>query len=247
MTNSLPKISQPLYELTLPSNGKKIRYRPFLSKEEKILLMALEGNDTKEINLAIKQILNNCLQTQDVDVDSLPTFDIEYFFLNLRSKSVGETVKIIFKGRENTECEECKKSKPVEIKLSDVSVVRDPKNSNTIQLTDDITIILKYPTLEFLSDHRIDNHSPGAAAAIFEAVADSISKIYTKDGKEYDVKDYDRKDLLEFLEGLSIQQFAKIEEFFDSLPKLSYEVNLDCKVCGAKESHKIEGLQSFFG
>ena len=230
---TLPKIATPKHTLKLPSDGRSIKYRPFLVKEEKILLMAVESENEKEISNAVKNIIRNCIEGEDFDIDDLSTFDIEYLFLNLRSKSVGETVKLNFK------CEECEEECLVGINLSEIEVERTEGHNSKIQLTDEIGIVMKYPTFSITDSPEVEKNP-------LEMVNLCIDKIY--DTKSvYNAKDSSKEELSEFIESLNQQQFQKIQGFFETMPKLRKEVKFKCSKCEKENAVVIERLQDFFG
>ena len=235
----LPKISTPTYELELPSNGKKIKYRPFLVKEEKILIMALESEDSKQITNAIIQILNECILSRGVKVSNLATFDIEYLFLNIRAKSVGEV------GKFQVICPEDKITLiPVEIDLTTVEVQVDDKHTNNVVLDESrkLGIVMKYPTLK-LVPMGIDKEMN--ADKIFDLMVSCIDHIYEGD-KIYPAKDSTKAELVEFFNNLNTDQFALIRKFFDEMPRLRHTL----KVVNPKTKKESEvtftGLQDFF-
>lgn len=236
----LPKINVPVHYLTLESTGQEIKYRPFLVKEEKILTLALASEEPKQIETAIKQIINNCILEDDIDIDSLPLFDIENIFLHLRMKSVGEIINIKLLGLENAECEECKKEKEIELNLEEVGLKKDPNHSNKIDLGHGIGLVMKYPTGKIVSGNE-----PAKIEMVFDMILDCIECVYDAESQT-DASSVERSELEEFLEHLNTEQMRRIESFFDTMPKLSHTINLECEECGKKETHVLEGLQSFF-
>jgi uncharacterized protein (UPF0179 family) len=240
---ALPKLDVPIYELTLHSTGKKISYRPFLVKEEKILLMAMEGGDEKEITTAIKQVINNCILNDEIDVETLPLFDIEYILLNLRARSMGDVVKIAY---ERKDCPE-EKCKPVEIEVNvnEIEIKKDPSHDPKIQLTNDVGVIMKYPDMVMMTKYSGGFEDQGAEQA-FDLIIKSIESVYDEDNV-YSKSDYTPKELKEFVEGFSQEQFSKIEEFFNTMPKMYKDVDFNCTKCGYKEEIRLEGLAGFFG
>jgi hypothetical protein len=240
---ALPKLDVPIYELELPSTEETISYRPFLVKEEKILLMAMEGEDQKEITKAIKQIINNCIVSEPaLKVDKLPLFDIEFILLNLRSRSMGDMIKTSYsrRGCEDPDC------KPIEfeIDIGTISVHKDPEHTNKIELTDSIGIIMKYPDVNLMAG--MGNISEIKTDDAFDMIVKCIDKIYDED-EVSNQKDYTPKELKAWIESLTQEQFAKIEKFFNTVPKMYKDVKFNCKKCGYKEDIRIEGLASFFG
>ena len=231
----LPVINAPHYELTIPSTGQSIQYRPFLVKEEKILLMANEGGESVEMIRAMKQIIGNCIQG-DYNTDNMPLFDVEYIFLKLRSKSVNEMSEVGFK------CPSCEIVNKVAIDLSKVEVTTTENHSNKIDLTDNVGLIMKYPQLDSINISDLESTD---VDTIFDVVSSCIDSIYQ--GEEiYDSKDYTKDEIAEFINNLTQQQFQNIQEFFDTMPKLTHTVPYDCSKCEYNEPLVLEGLQNFF-
>ena len=238
----LPKINTPTYELTLPSNGKKIKYRPFLVREEKILIMALETEDQKQITSAIIQILTACIMTRGVKLNELATFDIEYLFLNVRSKSVGETISL------NLICPDDEKtSVEVSIDLDSIKVKKDKSHTNTIKLDDTLSMKMKYPSLDQFIQTNFDvNESKGSQLEqSFDLISQCIDTIYS-DEEAWPAAESSKKELSEFLEQLNTTQFQDIENFFETMPKLSYDVKVTNPKTKKKSTVTLEGLASFF-
>jgi hypothetical protein len=240
---ALPKLDVPIYDLKLPSNNKKVSYRPFLVKEEKILLMAMEGEDEGEITTAIKQIINNCIVSKGIEVEKLPLFDIEYLLLNLRGRSMGDIVKTNYTRKSCPE-ENCK---PVEIEIdvSTVKVHKDKTHNPKIQLDDKIGIIMKYPDIEMMTKYGgmvIKEKTEDA----FELIIKCIESVYDED-TVYSKSDYTPDEIKEFVEGFTQDQFKRVEHFFNTLPKMYKDVEFNCERCGYKEEMRLEGLASFFG
>ena len=237
----LPKISTPTYELELPSTGKTVRYRPFLVKEEKVLLIALESEDTKEITNAIKAVIKSCVLTKGIKVESLPTFDIEYLFLNIRGKSVGETIEV------NLICPddgitEVKK----EIPIDDIQIQRTDGHSNQIKLDDNIMMEMKYPSLEQFIKNNFDfSDNANQMDQSFELIGTCIDKIYTEE-EVWSTADCTKKELTEFLESMNSSQFKEIENFFETMPKLSHSVKITNPKTKKESDVVLEGLASFF-
>lgn len=237
---SLPKLDKPIYRVELESTQRTIKYRPFLVKEEKIMALAAATEDPKEIELAIRQVINNCV-LEDIDINSLPMFDLENIFLHLRMKSVGEIATISLSGIKDSDCESCKKVREIEIPLEEIKIIKTPGHDKNIKLDGNIGIIMKYPT----GNLRIDLNT-NEMDLVIDIIAACIETIY--DGSEqYDITQYEPKEIKEFIEQLNRQQFKQIETFFNTMPKLSYELNVSCSECGHTETHVISGLQSFFG
>ena len=219
----LPKINTPTYELTLPSNRKKVKYRPFLVREEKILVLALESEDQKQITDAIVQIIGDCLITKNIDVTKLPTFDIEYLFLNVRSKSVGETVEV------NVTCPDDGKTKvETSINIDDIKVVKDKNHKFIVQLDDKYSMKLKYPSLDQFIENNFDfemaapNESVSAAMSMLSSCIDMI---YDEE-ESWDASESTKEELDEFIDQLNTKQFQQVEEFFRTMPKLSHKLKV---------------------
>jgi hypothetical protein len=237
----LPKISTPTYELELPSSEEKIKFRPFLVREEKLLVLALEGEDTKEISNAIKTVIKNCIITKGIKVESLPTFDIEYLFLNIRGKSVGEKVDI------NIICpDDGETTVPVSIDLEDIKVRKNEKHSNKIQLDDSLMMEMKYPSLDQFIKNNFDfTGTSNTMDQSFDLIASCIDKIYNED-EIWTTSDVTKKELVEFLDQMNSSQFKQIEKFFDTMPKLSHEVKVKNPKTEVESTVVLEGLSSFF-
>jgi hypothetical protein len=240
---ALPKLDVPIYDLKLPSNNKKVSYRPFLVKEEKILLMAMEGEDEKEITNAVKQIINNCIVSKGIEVEKLPLFDIEYLLLNLRARSMGDIIKTTYV---NKSCKE-EKCKPIEIEIdvSKIKIEKDPTHDPKIKLTNDIGIIMKYPDMNMMTKAELINGELTSSEA-FELITQCIDQIYDEE-TVYSKTDYTPDELKEFIDGFTPDQFKKIEHFFKTVPKMYKDIEFNCEKCGYKEDIRLEGLAGFFG
>ena len=238
----LPKISTPTYELELPSTGKKIKYRPFLVKEEKILILALESENIKQITTSIKSILKECIQTRGVKIDTLPIFDIEYLFLNVRGKSVSEALDLVV-----TCPDDNKTTVPVKIYIDEIKVVKSPDHNNDIKLDDKLTLRLKYPSLdEFIkSNFDFSSRDEGALEQSFEIIATCIDQVYNEE-ESWAASDCTKKELLEWVETLNTNQFKLIESFFTTMPKLSHTITVTNPKTKVKSDVVLEGLAAFF-
>ena len=236
----LPKISTPTYEVELPSTGETIQYRPFLVKEEKVLVIALESEDTKQITNAIKTVIKNCILTKGIKVETLPTFDIEYLFLNIRGKSVGEEIEvnIICPDDEDTQTK-------VTINLDDIKVQKNEEHSNRIRVDKNIMMEMKYPSLEQFIKTNFDFSDTNAMDQSFELIASCIDKIFTED-EVWAASDVTKKELNEFLEQMNSAQFKEIEKFFETMPKLSHKVKVVNPKTEVESEVVLEGLASFF-
>ena len=238
----LPKIDTPIYDLTLPLSNKRIRFRPFIVKEQKNLFMALESNDDEAIQENIKQVLRNCTLTDGVDIDDLPVVDIEYYFINLRAKSVGEIVENKYRCENVVEEKKCNNIMDISLNLTDIKVEGVVKGNDVIQLTDKISIKLKYPKFSILKSIRNMDKMTEIAMRM---VAESIEYIY--DGEQfYYANEVSVEELIEFVESLNQKQFQQIEKFFQEMPKLEKKIKMTCRKCGFKHSLDIEGLENFF-
>jgi citrate lyase gamma subunit len=236
----LPKIATPTYELELPSTEQTIKFRPFLVKEEKLLVIALESEDTKQITNAIKTVIKNCIETKGIKVETLPTFDIEYLFLNIRAKSVGEEidVNIICPDDEET-------SVSVKINVDDIKVQRNEDHTNRIKLDDTLMMEMKYPSLEQFIKNNFDISTNSAIDQSFELVASCVDKIYNED-EVWASADVTKKELMDFLDQMNTSQFKQIEKFFETMPKLSHTIKVKNPNTEVESEVVLEGLSSFF-
>jgi hypothetical protein len=240
---ALPKLDIPSYEIELPISRKKIKFRPFLVKEQRNLLMALESNDTNTVQQNIRDILTNCTLTENVDIDKLPIIDIEYYFINLRAKSVGEIVESRYRCNNIVNDKECGNIMEKNINLQDIKVTQDKPAEPEIQITPKITVKLKYPEFGMVKDSL---QYEDINTITFSMIANSIEYIY--DGEQfYYGYETSPQEMLEFVESLNAEQFKKIEEFFENLPKLKENVNITCSKCGFNHTIEVEGLENFFG
>jgi hypothetical protein len=236
----LPKISVPTYELELPSTGQTIKYRPFLVKEEKLLILGLESEDTKQITTAIKTVIKNCIETKGVKVESLPTFDIEYLFLNIRGKSVGEEIEV------NIICPDDGVTEvPVKILVDDIQVQKNKEHNDKIKLDDNIMMEMKYPSLEQFIKNNFDISSESNMDQSFDLIASCINKIYTED-EVWAAADVTKKELIDFLDQMNSTQFKDIEKFFETMPKLSHTIKVTNPNTKVESDVVLEGLSSFF-
>lgn len=235
---ALPKIATPQYTLKLPSTGKQVKYRPFLVKEEKLLLMAMESEDEKQTIATIKSIISDCTDVKGM-IDDLPTFDIEYLFLKIRAKSVGESSKVLITCPDDNETDVA-----VDIDLSAVEVVTDPQHNKKIELTDSVGIVMKYPSLDTFVKMNITG-TGNEIDQVFDLAADCIDNIYDEN-QVYDGKDTSRKEKVEFLEQLNSEQFQKVQKFFETMPKLQKKIMVSNPKTGVESEVTLEGLASFF-
>lgn len=240
----LPKISTPTYELVLPSTGKTIKYRPFLVKEEKILILALESQNTKEITNAIKQVLMDCILTKGIKVEELPTFDIEYIFLNVRGKSVGESLDIIVTCPDDWETQV-----PVTVFVDQIEVQKDPDHTTDIHLDAELILRMKYPSLDQFIRTNFDFSTEQSSSNIersFDIITSCIDVIFNAE-ESWSAKDCTKKELNDWIETLDSHQFKEIEKFFDTMPKLSHTITVKNPKTKVESEVTLEGLTSFFG
>ena len=236
----LPKIATPTYELELPSTGQTIQYRPFLVKEEKVLVIALESEDNKQITTAIKAVLKNCVLTKGIKVDHLPTFDIEFLFLNIRGKSVGEQIEVTV-----TCSDDGKTQVPTVINLDEIQVQFSDDHSRDIKLDDDYTLRMRYPSMdEFIKTNF--NIGDISVDDTFKLIASCIEQVYSEE-ESWAGSDCTKKELTEFVEQLNSKQFKEVENFFETMPKLSHKVKVTNPNTKVENELVLEGLQSFFG
>jgi len=237
----LPKINTPTYEMELPSSGKKIKYRPFLVKEEKILLIALETEDMKQISDGLIQILNNCIITRGIKVQSLATFDIEYLFLNVRARSVGETVEIQLSCPDDGET-----TVDVEIDIDLIKVQKSKEHKNIIKLDDAYSMKLRYPSFEqFIGNNFEINDNVSDVTKSLDMITSCIEMVYDKE-ESWNASECSKKELTEFVDQLNSKQFKEIEKFFETMPKLSHTVKVKNPNTNVESDVVLEGLASFF-
>ncbi len=237
----LPTVSTPIYTLEIPSLKKEIKYRPFLVKEEKILIIAMESEDSKQIANAVKNVISNCIITKGIKIDALATFDIEYLFLNIRGKSVGETVDVLI-----TCPDDGKTQVPVSINLDEIQVVISPEHDKDIKLDDNLTLRMKYPSMQEFVKNNFADQNEVSVDDTFDLICSCIDQIYNEE-ESWNSSDCTKKELIEFLEQLSSKQFKEIEKFFDTMPKLSHKLILKNPNTGVESDVVLEGLSSFFG
>ena len=236
----LPTIATPTYELELPSTGKKIKYRPFLVKEEKLLVLALETENTKDISTAIKTVLKNCIQSRGVKVESLPTFDIEYLFLNIRGKSVGEEIEVNLIAPDDKET-----SVPVTINIDDIKIKKNKGHTNKIKFDKTLMMEMKYPSLDEFVKNNFDFDGEVDVDQSFDLIASCIDKIYNEE-EVWSTADCTKKEVKDFLEQMNSMQFKDIEKFFEEMPKLSHSVTFINPKTKVESTVVLEGLASFF-
>ena len=239
----LPKIATPTYELELPSSGETITYRPFLVKEEKLLVIALESEDTKQITNAIKAVIRSCVLTKGIKVETLPTFDIEYLFLNIRGKSVGEDIDVKLTCPDDNETEVS-----VNVNLDDIQVEKPEGHSNRIKLDKNLMMELKYPSLnEFIKNNFDPNDATkNPMEQSFELIGSCISKIYNED-EVWAASDCSKKEISDFLDSMNSTQFKEVEKFFETMPRLTHTIKIVNPKTKVESDVVLEGLASFFG
>ena len=239
----LPTIETPTYELKVPSSGKKIKYRPFLVKEEKILIIALESKDQNEITNAVKDVLKKCILTRGVKVDDLPTFDIEYIFLNIRAKSIGEDIRLTVTCPDDRETQV-----PVTIYVDVIKVTKPEGHTNDVVIDDKLTLRMKYPSLnQFVENNfEVDDDPEVLVNKTFKVVADCMDTVFTEEDA-WEAKDYTSSERVKFVEQLNSKQYKKVENFFATMPKLSHTIEVVNPNTKKKSSIVLEGLADFFG
>jgi len=244
----LPTIAVPEYTLIIPSTKKEVKYRPFLVKEEKILLLAMESEKTEEIITATKTIIENCIYG-DIDVDNMPTFDVEYIFLQLRAKAKGEVLDLTYK------CPKCELEIPIAINIDDIAIQRNKEHNKDVKLTEELGVMMKYPNMSLQMEVAQNTDTKTDVEKLFETVISCVDYIYDKE-TTYPSKDHTNKEMVDFLESLTDNQFKKLSKFFETAPTLKHDIELHCKnkspkskgkkECGYKEQKTLEGLNSFF-
>jgi len=237
----LPKISTPTYELEIPSSKKTIKYRPFLVKEEKVLIIAMESENSKQIANAVKDVISSCILTKGIKVEELSTFDIEYLFLNIRGKSVGEDVEVLITCPDDNVTQV-----PMLINLDEIKVQVSDDHSRDIKLDDSLVLRMKYPSMDEFIKSNFTAGSEIGVSETFDLIASCIEQVYSEE-ESWAAKDCTKKELLEFVEQLSSKQFKEIEKFFDTMPKLSHTLMVKNPKTGVESEVLLEGLTSFFG
>jgi hypothetical protein len=236
----LPKIATPIYELEIPSLKKNIRYRPFLVKEEKILIIAMESEDSKQIGNAVKTVISNCILSKGIKTDDLSTFDIEYLFLNIRGKSVGESVDVLV-----TCPDDGTTQVPVSISLDEIKIEVSEDHSRDIKLDDTLTMRMQYPSMNEFIKNNFNSDGGVSVDDSFDLITSCIEQVYSEE-ESWSAKDCTKKELNEFLEQLNSKQFKEIEKFFETMPKLSHIIQLKNPNTGVESEVVLEGLSAFF-
>jgi hypothetical protein len=239
---ALPIMSTPTYTMNVPSTGQSVRYRPFLVKEEKALLIAQQSEEMITMVQTLKGVVKSCI-LDEIDIEKLATFDLEYMFVQIRGKSVGETVDLVFPCDEDHGEQNAKATSKVTIDLNTLVVEKEEGHTNKIELFNNVGVVMKYPTIDVLK--KLEGIQTDDLDKVFDIVALSIDFIY--DGDEiYHAKEQTHAELLQFVNNLNSQQFLKIQNFFVTMPKIKKEIQYDCPVCGKHHVKMLEGLQSFF-
>jgi len=237
----LPKIATPSYELVIPSSKKKVKFRPFLVKEEKILILAMESQDNTQIASAVKDVISNCILSRGIKVDKLSTFDIEFLFLNIRGKSIGEDVEVMV-----TCPDDGKTQVPTRIMLDDIKIQISDEHSQDIKLDDEYTLRMKYPSLDEFIKNNFNASGDINVDDTFDLISSCIEQVYSEE-ESWAASDCTKKELSQFVEQLNSSQFKEIEKFFDTMPKLSHTVKVINPNTKKENEVVLEGLQSFFG
>jgi len=237
----LPKISTPTYEMVLPSSNKKIKYRPFLVKEEKVLILAMESQDTSTVANAVKDVLKNCILSRGIKVEKLSTFDIEYLFLNIRGKSVGETIEVMV-----TCPDDGKTQVPTSINIDEIKVVIEDGHQKDIKLDDTYSLRMRYPSLDEFVKNNFATASDISVDDTFDLIASCVDQVYSEE-ESWAAADCTQKELSQFVESLNSNQFKEVEKFFETMPKLSHTVTVINPNTKKENEVVLEGLQNFFG
>jgi hypothetical protein len=239
---ALPLNNTPIYNLTLPSTGSNLRYRPFLVKEEKSLLIAQQSEDTKVMVDTLKGIIKSCVK-DDLDVDSLATFDLEYIFTQLRARSVGEMVELIMSCDEDHGDKDKLAKVKVIVDLTKLQVSKSEGHDKKIPLFGDVGIVMKYPSIDVIK--KLESANTSEVDSVFSVMIECIDFIYDSE-EVYHAKEQTKKELSDFIENLTSEQFAKVQTFFETMPKLKHDINYNCPVCGKAHTVTLEGMESFF-
>ena len=237
----LPKISTPTYEMVLPSSNKKIKYRPFLVKEEKVLILAMESQDTATVANAVKDVLKNCILSRGIKVEKLSTFDIEYLFLNIRGKSVGEAIEVMV-----TCPDDGKTQVPTSINIDEIKVIIDDDHQRDIKLDDTYSLRMRYPSLDEFVKNNFATASDISVDDTFDLIASCVDQVSSEE-ESWAAADCTQKELTQFVESLNSNQFKEVEKFFDTMPKLSHTVKVINPNTKKENEVVLEGLQNFFG
>lgn len=242
---ALPKLDIPIYETTLISTGKLIRFRPFLVKEQKLFLMASQSNDNNEVINSIKQVLSNCIM-DDINIELIPAFDLEHLFIQLRARSVSEIVQLRYTcnnivKNEQEEDKICGGIVKIDVNLLEIKPTINPNHSNNIKITENLGIVMNYPNFNILN--KLNNKDE---LEMLDIIVDCIDYMYDKDQLYYS-KDTDRKEMVTFIEDMQQSDLVKIQNFFETMPKITKDLDFHCPKCNYTETMHIEGIQNFFG
>jgi len=238
---ALPMNNSPVYHMTVPSSGTEVKFKPFLVKQEKALLLAMQSEDEKVMVATLKEIIADCI-IGDIVVDELATFDIEYIFAQLRAKSVGEMIEVIVKC---DDCDDDKAKVKLNINIENINVKMDDAHNKKIELWDGVGVVMKYPNFSMVSKMQGIQQKDMTPEQMFDIIVECMSMIYDTE-QTYMIKETPKQEVLDFLDNLTNDQFQKIQTFFDTMPKLTHEVSYACPVCEKEHTKKLEGLQNFF-
>jgi hypothetical protein len=244
---NLPKIDLPTYELELPSTGKKINFRPFLVKEQKILLMAMESKKEIDAINAVKQIVSNCIVDKNFDVNEMSSFDLEYFFIQLRMRSIGEKISLSFTCKNTvSENQECNNLMQFEYDLSNTTIEKNPDHTKTIFFTKDVGVVMKYPSFR-ITENLVQNSKTKKTSVenALDLIVDCIDYFFDKENV-YHVKEMSKQEITDYVENIPKTSFDKMEKFFDTMPQVKSIVNHKCNKCGFEHAIPVEGLSNFF-
>lgn len=239
---ALPMNTMPTFNVVIPSTNERVRYRPFVVKDEKALMIAQQSEDPIVMVDTLKEVIKSCVLDK-IDVDRLATFDLEYLFIQIRGKSVGETIELLFACDEDHGELNDKAKQKVIIDLSTITVKKAEGHTNKIDLFNDVGVVMRYPTLE--TTKKLEGTNVDNLDNVFEVIADSIDFIYQGDEVFY-AKDQKKEEIIQFINNLTAEQFIKIQSFFESMPKVRTEVDYKCPICGKEHHRVLEGIQSFF-
>ena len=233
---ALPRISSTVYEMTIPSTGKTVKFRPFLVKEQKALLLAQQNDDTKVMINTLKGVIKDCVQ-DDINVDTLAIFDLEYVLLQLRSKSIQEKAELLFT------CDACEKQTQISFDVTKIEITKNESHTNNIKLSDDIGVVMKYPSIDIVK--KIDTLNTSDMDSIIEVITSCIDYVYDSENM-YHAAEQTKEELADFVGTLNAQQFAKLQEFFNTMPKLEQKVDFKCPHCGHEHNKTLQGINNFF-
>jgi len=239
---ALPMMNTPTYSMVVPSTDAKVKYRPFLVKEEKALLIAQQSEDVRVMVDTLKEVIKSCV-LDNIDVNKLATFDLEYMFTQIRAKSVGETIDLIFPCDVDHGSDNEKARTKVSIDLTSLVVEKHPDHNARIDLFNDVGVVMKYPTVEIMK--KLEQLETDNLDSIFDVIAGSIDFIYQGEEIFY-AKEQSHDELVQFLNNLTSEQFLKVQKFFETMPRIKKDIEYTCPVCGKHHKKVLEGMQSFF-